>query len=53
MHSKGPAHKRTGFDAESTDPESARDRRERLRVSDLHHTVDRVLDKHGHPKKSK
>ena len=28
------------------DPESSRDRRQRLRISDLHRTVDRVLDKH-------
>jgi len=48
MHGKSGAHKRTEFDEEGI-----RDRRERLRVSDLHRTVDRVLDKHGHPKKTK
>lgn len=30
---------------------AARDRRERLRVGDIHRTVDRVLDQHGHPRK--
>lgn len=30
---------------------AARDRRERLRVGDIHRTVDRVLDRHGHPRK--
>ena len=50
VHAKGPAHKRTDL---SVDAEGARDRRERLRVSDLHRTVERVLDEHGHPKKGK
>jgi 6,7-dimethyl-8-ribityllumazine synthase len=35
------------------DPATSRDRRERIRFSDLHRTVDRVLDKHGHPRKTK
>jgi 6,7-dimethyl-8-ribityllumazine synthase len=35
------------------DPEAQRERRERVRISDLHRTVDRVLVKHGHPHKHK
>lgn len=43
----GAAHdKRHDFD-----PSAQRERRERLRVSDLHRTVEQVLDKHGHPRK--
>jgi 6,7-dimethyl-8-ribityllumazine synthase len=40
------ADKRAHFD-----PEPGRDRRSRPRISDLHRTVERVLDKHGHPRK--
>jgi len=47
-HAKSAAEKRAEFDLDAE-----RDRRQRLRVSDLHRTVDRVLDQHGHPKKSK
>lgn len=45
---QGGAEKRGQFD-----PNTSRDRRERIRFSDLHRTVDRVLDKHGHPRKTK
>jgi 6,7-dimethyl-8-ribityllumazine synthase len=31
--------------------EGERERRSAPRVSDLHRTVDRILDKHGHPRK--
>ncbi len=44
-----PAHtdeRRTQFD-----PAKHRERRSEPRVSDLHRTVDRILDKHGHPRK--
>jgi len=47
-HAKPGADKKNEFELDA-----ARDRRQRLRVSDLHRTVDRVLDQHGHPKKSK
>ncbi len=50
IHAKSGAHKRTDL---SVDAEGARDRRERLRISDLHRTVERVLDQHGHPKRQK
>lgn len=33
------------------DPATHRDRRSRPRLTDLHRTVERVLDKHGHPRK--
>ena len=48
IQSKESANKRMEFDSDA-----ARDRRERLRVSDLHRAVERVLDKHGHPKRAK
>jgi 6,7-dimethyl-8-ribityllumazine synthase len=37
-----PEEKRGQFD-----PATTRDRRQRIRISDLHRTVERVLDKHG------
>jgi 6,7-dimethyl-8-ribityllumazine synthase len=43
------AHKPAAHSAEKRghhDPESQRERRQRPRISDLHRTVDRVLDKH-------
>ena len=41
-----PGEKRAHFD-----PDKHRERRSTPRVSDLHRTVDRILDKHGHPRK--